>query len=76
MSTGDNFLPEVHFKQPGFTYSACGLFAKHRERIKKFIKIGDLNYIYCNKLGKADFAHDSAYANSKDLAKRTVSNKI
>ena len=24
--TGDKFLPEMHLKQPGFTYSACGPF--------------------------------------------------
>ena len=23
---GDIFMPEKHLKQPGFTYSACGLF--------------------------------------------------
>ena len=28
-------MPELHLKQPGFTYSACGPFTKHRERIKK-----------------------------------------
>ena len=27
---GDAFMPEMHFKQPGFTYSACGLFAKNK----------------------------------------------
>ena len=32
---GDKFMPELHLKQPGFTYSACGPFAKHRERIEK-----------------------------------------
>ena len=30
---GDKFMPEVHLKQPGFTYSACGPFTKHKERI-------------------------------------------
>ena len=25
---GEKFMPEMHLKQPGFTYSACGLFAK------------------------------------------------
>ena len=25
---GEKFIPEMHLKQPGFTYSACGLFAK------------------------------------------------
>ena len=24
--TGDKFMREMHLKQPGFTYSACGLF--------------------------------------------------
>ena len=31
--TSNKFMPALHFKQPGFTYSACGLFTKHRERI-------------------------------------------
>ena len=30
---GDKFMPELHLKQPGFTYSACGPFTKHREII-------------------------------------------
>ena len=33
---GDKFMPEMHLNQPGFTYSACGPFTKHAERIKKF----------------------------------------
>ena len=33
--TGDKFMPELRLKQPGFTYSACGPFAKHRKRLKK-----------------------------------------
>ena len=32
--TGDNFMPELHLKQPGFTYSTCEPFTKHRERIQ------------------------------------------
>ena len=31
---GDKFMPEMHLKQPGFTYSACGLFTKNKERIQ------------------------------------------
>ena len=31
--TGDKFMPEMHLKRPGFTYSACGPFTKNRERI-------------------------------------------
>ena len=26
-------MPEMHLRQPGFTYSACGPFTKHKERI-------------------------------------------
>ena len=29
----DKFMPEMHLKQPGFTYSACGPFTKNKERI-------------------------------------------
>ena len=32
----DKFMPEMHFRQPGFTYSACGLFTKNKIRIQKF----------------------------------------
>ena len=32
---GDKFMPEMHLKQPGFTYRACGPFTKNKERIKK-----------------------------------------
>ena len=31
--TEDKFKPELYLKQPGFTYSACGPFNKHREII-------------------------------------------
>ena len=29
--SGDKFMPEMHSKQPGFTYSACGPFTKNKE---------------------------------------------
>ena len=35
----DKFMPEMHFKHPGFTYSACGPFTlkkKKKETIRKF----------------------------------------
>ena len=67
---GDKFMPEIHLKQPGFTYSACGSFTKNKERIQKFKKTGDTSYIYKNKLDKACFQHDLAYGDSKDLKKR------
>ena len=36
--TGGTFMPEMHLKQPGFTYSACGPFTKNKERIKNLKK--------------------------------------
>ena len=29
------FMPEMHLKQPRFTYSVCGSFINNKERIKK-----------------------------------------
>ena len=73
---GDKFMPEIHLRQPQFTYSACGPFTKHKQRIQKFKETGDTNYIYNNELDKACFVHDAAYSDSKDLTKRTVADKI
>ena len=70
---GDKFMPEIHLRQPQFTYSACGPFTKHKQRIQKFKETGDTNYIYKNELDKA---HDAAYSDSNDLTKRTVADKI
>ena len=28
-------MPEMHLKQPGFTYSNCGPFSKNKERNEK-----------------------------------------
>ena len=36
---GDKFMPEMHLKQPGFTYSACGSFTKKKERIENLCKL-------------------------------------
>ena len=63
---GDKFMPEMHLKQPGFIYSACGPFIKHKQRVEKLIQTGDTNYIYKNKLDKACFQHDMAYGKYKD----------
>ena len=66
--TGDKFVPELHLKHPGFTYSACRPFTKDQKVREK----GNLKH----ELDKACFTHDAAYSDSKDLAKRTISNKI
>ena len=38
---GDKFMPEMRVRQPGFIYSACGLFTKNKERIQKFKETGE-----------------------------------
>ena len=68
---GDKFMPEMHLKQPGFTYSACGPFTKNKERIEKFMQTGNTDFIYRNELDKACSQHDMAYGKSEDLIKRT-----
>ena len=65
-------MPEMHLRQPEFTYSACGPFTKNRERIQKFKETGDTNYIYKNELNKACFQHDMAYVDFKSSAKDKV----
>ena len=72
---GDTFMPEMHLRQPGFTYIACGPFTKNKERIKKFMQTGNTDFIYKNELDKACFQHDMAYCKLKDLVKRTRSDK-
>ena len=73
---GDKFMPEMHFKQPGFTYSAYGPFTKNKERIQKFKETGETSYIYKNEFHKACFQHDMTYGDFKDLARRTDSDKF
>ena len=51
----DKFIPKMHLKQPGFTYSA---------------------YIRKNELDKTCFQQDMAYGDFKDLAKRTIADKV
>ena len=61
-------MPEVHLRQSGFTYGACGLFTKNKET-------GDSRYIYQNELDEAYFQHDMAYGDFKgEINKFTISN--
>ena len=69
-------MPEMHLKQSGFTYSAYGAFTKKKERIEKFMQTGHTDFIYKNELDKACFQDDLAYSKSKDLAKRTQTDKF
>ena len=47
---GDKFMPELHLKQPEFTYSACGPFSINKKRIKKFMKTRNTDVIYRTEL--------------------------
>ena len=55
---------------------ACGPFTKHCVRIQKFREIANLKHLYRNELDKSCFAHDAAYSDSKELARRIMSDKI
>ena len=69
-------MPEMHLRQPGFTYSACGSFTKNKERIQKSEETEDSRYIYQNELDKTCFQHDMAYEEFKDSTRRTASDKV
>ena len=43
---GHKFMPEMHLKQPGFTYGASGPFTKNKKRIEKFMQTGNTDFIY------------------------------
>ena len=80
----DKFIPEMHLRQLGFTYSAFGPVTKNNERAQEFKESGDSRYIYQIEPDKACFQHDIRllrfliidYWDFKDLTKRTASDKI
>ena len=43
---GDKFMPEMHLKQPAFTYSACGPFTKKQR--KNWKSYADRKYKFCS----------------------------
>ena len=43
---GDKFMPEIHLRQPQFTYSACGPFTKHEQSMNKGLKKLVIQTIY------------------------------
>ena len=62
---GDKFMPEIYLKQPSFTYSACGPFTRNKERIEKFMRTGNTDFIYRNEIDKASFNIIWLMANQK-----------
>ena len=73
---GDKFMPEMHIRQPGFAYSACGPFTKNKQRIQNFKQTGDSRYVYRNELDKACFQQDMAYGDFKELTNRIAAGKV
>ena len=73
---GDKFMPEMHLRQPGFTYASCGPFTKNKERINTFKEKGDSIYIYQNQLDKACLQHDMAYGDFKDINRRIFADEV
>ena len=50
LMVGDEFMPEMHLKQPGFTYSASGPFTKNKlEILTSFIKMNLIKLVF-NKM--------------------------
>ena len=45
---GDTFMPEMHLRQPGFTYSACSPFTKNRKQEIQtlFIKMNSIRLAF------------------------------
>ena len=62
-------MPGIYLKQTGFTYSSCGPFTKNKAGIENITQTGNTNFIYKNEL-------DIAYGKSKNLVKRTQSDKV
>ena len=65
---GHKVIPDIHLRQPGSTYSACGIFTKNKKRMQKFKETEDSTYIYQNKLDKTCIRHDMDYEDFKDLS--------
>ena len=68
---GDKFMSKLHFKT-GRIYLSC-LWTIYYQRIQKFRETWDLKHLYGNELDKPCFARDGSYSDSKDLAKRSIS---
>ena len=45
---GDKFMSEMHLRQPGLTYSACGRFTKNKKEYKN-LKKQEIHDIFVKK---------------------------
>ena len=73
----DKFMPEMHLKELGITYSACwpfrscGLKTKKQKNLKEQ-EIQDIFIKVQSKYDKACFQYDMACGGFKDLSRRTT----
>ena len=73
--TGDKFMPEMHLRQPGFTYSAADHLLK-TEKTQKIKEKENSRYTHQNEVDKACFEYGLTYGDFKDLLRRTASVKL
>ena len=66
----------MHLTKPEFPGSACVSLTKDRERTQKFRETENLKHLYGKKLEKACFPHDEVFSDTKELAKRTIWDRI
>ena len=71
---GDKFMREMHLRQPGFTYSACGPFTKNKEQIQK-LKKQEIQAIF-TKTNLIRLVFSMIYGDVKDIKRRTASDRI
>ena len=69
-------MPEMHIRQPGFTYSSCGPFTRNNKRIQRFKETGDSRYNYQSQLYKPCFHNDMAYGDFKNLHRKIAADKV
>ena len=69
-------MTEMHLRQPGFTYSACGPFTKNKRKNKKIKETGSSRYVYQYEIDKTYFQNGMAYGDFKDLPRRTTADKV
>ena len=58
---GDKCMPEIHLKQPGFTYTVYGPFTRNKKKNLKFMQTGNTDFIYRNANCCNTFAANLSY---------------
>ena len=72
---GDKFMPQMHLRQPWFTYGAYWHLLNTMNEYKKNQRNRNSRYIYQSELDKTCFQHNMAYS-FKDLAWRTACDTV